>query len=294
MSAVAIRRYLEYANWIFNPYHGLDASRVYDLLSTTSATENGLYLNLGYWRDARTIDDASVALAMLVAEAGGMQSGDIVLDCGFGFGDQDLLWAHRIGPQRIIGLNITESQVAIARERVSQAGMEDRVLLREGSATDMPVESGSVDLVVSLESAFHYRSRDAFFREAWRVLRPGGRLVTADILPMPASGGVGARLRQRLSWYLVASRFVIPDENVYGIDTYRCKLAAAGFEQIRVDSIRDQVYAPLHEFIRSRPERLDRLHPVARIPARAAMRRNAEQVYAGLDYVLASARRSPA
>lgn len=285
----SLRQYASYMNWVFNPFHGLDTSGVYDLLSTTSATDNGLYLNLGYWKNADSIDEASDALARLVADAGTMTRRDIVLDCGFGFADQDMLWASEYEPSRIIGLNITRSQVDVARGRVEAAGLCDCIDLRHGSATAIPLEPASVDLVVSLESAFHYRTREAFFQEAWRVLRPGGRIVTADIIPAPRAGQRRDRLRQWVSWKLVASKFVIPRENVYDAAGYIDRVAGAGFDEIRFESIRDDVYEPLHRFIAASPERLRKLHPIARIPARMAMRRDAAHVYAGLDYVLMSA-----
>jgi SAM-dependent methyltransferase len=283
------RQDLAYVNWLFNPLHGLDAGGIYDLLSTGVATESGLYLNLGYWSEAVDIDAASEALAMLVGEAAGMQPGDTVLDCGFGFGDQDLLWARALGPARIIGLNITASQVALARERVAAAGLGERVDLRHGSATAMPIESASIDKVVALECAFHFRTRERFFKEAWRVLRPGGRLVTADIIPMPHARDLRTRVKQRFSWGLVASKFAIPARNAYPLPGYRSRLAGCGFGNVRLESIRDRVYAPLHDYLRGHPERLERLHPLARRLARRALRSEADSVYAGLDYVLASA-----
>jgi hypothetical protein len=63
----------------------------------------------------------------------------------------------------------------------------------------------------------------------------------------------------------------------------------SGFEQIRVESIREHVYAPLHRFLAEHPQTLQRLHPMARLPARLALRFEATSVYRGLDYVLASA-----
>jgi len=280
---------LAYLNWLLNPFHGLSTSEVYDLIGTASPTGNALYLNLGYWREAETVDDASAALATLVADAGRMGPGDTVIDCGFGFGDQDILWARQYEPAGIVGLNVTASQVVRARANVADAGLEDVIDLREGSATDMPVADASADLVVALESAFHFPSREDFFAEAHRVLRPGGRLVTADILPTPRADTIAGRLRQRISWYLVASRFNIPRENVYGIEAYEAKLRGAGFRDARIDSIRDDVYAPLHDFLAANPAYLERQHPFARAVAGATLKRKAANVYAGLDYVLAVA-----
>ncbi len=291
MTQGRFRQFRRYSNWIFNPSHGLSTPQVYDLIDKSSPTVDGLYLNLGYWRDASNMDDASDALAMLVAEAGGMSDIDHVLDCGFGFGDQNMLWARRVGPQRITGLNITQSQVEVARERVEAANLADRIDPRHGSATDMPIDTESVDLVVSLESAFHYRTREDFFREAMRVLRPGGRLVTADILPMPLTGNRRNRRNQRIGWWVVASKFLIPDENVYDIDAYRHRLTRAGFAVDRLESIRDDVYAPLHRHMQANPERLSVLHPIARLPAWLSLKYGPEDVYPGLDYILAVGRK---
>ncbi|WP_295541073.1 methyltransferase domain-containing protein [uncultured Thiohalocapsa sp.] len=291
LPASRLRESLGYLNWLYNPFHGLDAAGIYDLLATSSPTERGLYLNLGYWQAATDLDAASDALAMLVGETAALGPEDHVLDCGFGFGDQDILWAQTLKPGRIIGLNITASQVEVARRRVSKLGLDDRIDLQHGSATQMPIAAESIDKVVAVECAFHFRSRERFLREAWRVLRPGGRLVLADIIPMPAVRGFPARLEQQLSWRLVSGKFAIPPENAYTRPTYHAKLAMSGFEQIRVESIREHVYAPLHRFLAEHPETLTRLHPMARLPAKLALRFEATSVYRGLDYVLATARK---
>jgi SAM-dependent methyltransferase len=144
---------------------------------------------------------------------------------------------------------------------------------------------------VALECAFHFDTRERFFREAWRVLRPGGILVTADIIPAPTVSDPSARLQQRFSWGLVAGKFAIPAENVYTAPTYHAKLSMSGFGDVRVDSIREQVYAPLHHYLASHPQALRRLHPLARLPARLALQLEATGVYRGLDYVLASAKK---
>jgi len=286
MSDNTTDRFMGYLNWLFNPFHGLKTTEVYDLIGTSSLTENKLYLNLGYWQDVDTIDEASEALALLVAKRGGMGPGDTVLDCGYGFGDQDILWARNMKPEKIIGLNITNSQVVQARLNVADGGLEKSIDLRAGSATEMPIENESVDLVVSVESAFHYRTREDFFKEAFRVLRPGGRLVTADILPTKNSDNLFRRIEQWLSWNLVAGKFNIPHENYYLIPSYGKKLSEAGFVNVAIKSIRDDVYKPLHEYLSKNRTFVDRLHPLAKILAQLTLNRSADSVYAGLDYIL--------
>jgi len=286
MSDNTTDRFFRYLNWLFNPFHGLKTTEVYDLIGTSSLTENALYLNLGYWRDVDTIDEASEELALLVAKRGGMGPGDTVLDCGYGFGDQDILWARNLKPEKIIGLNITNSQVKRARINVADAGLEKSIDLREGSATEMPIENESIDLVVSVESAFHYRTREDFFKEAFRVLRPGGRLVTADILPTKNPENLFSQIEHWLSWSLVAGKFNIPQENYYLIPSYNKKLSKAGFVNIDIKSIRDDVYIPLHEYLSRNQSFVGKLHPLAKILAQLTLNRSAESVYAGLDYIL--------
>lgn len=285
------RTTLDYLNWLVNPRHGRGVTQVYDLLSSRSPTARALYLNLGYWASAQTLDEACDALAALLAETAEMGPNHEVLDVGFGFADQDLYWANAYKPRRITGLNVTASQVEVARRRVAEAGLAEQIDLRLGSATEMPLEAGSVDIVLALECAFHFDTRERFFAEAFRVLRPGGRLVLADILPMPRADGHVNRFLQRWGWRQAAGKFVIPAANAYSREEYVAKMTEAGFVNSQVPSIREQVYAPLHHYLRQHPEAIARLHPMLRFPVRFALRLDPQTVFCGLDYVLASGRK---
>jgi ubiquinone/menaquinone biosynthesis C-methylase UbiE len=264
---------------------------LYGWLSTRAFTERGFYLNLGYWKSAETIDEACEALAALVAETAAMGPGDEVVDAGFGFADQDILWTRRFAPRRIIGLNVTPSQVRIGRERIRRLGLADKVDLREGSATDMELPGASCDVVTAVECAFHFDTRERFFAEAFRVLRPGGRLVLADVIRAAPERNPLRRPLQSFTWARFAEVFSIPAANADGRDDYAAKLWAAGFGDVDVTSIRDQVFPGWHAALRHDPALLRRLPLAGRAPYRLLMRFDWDTVYGAFDYVLASARK---
>jgi microcystin synthetase protein McyJ len=136
--------------------------------------------------------------------------------------------------------------VEVAQKRVAARGLSDRIDLRLGSATEIPLEAQSVDKVVALESAFHFDTRERFFEEAHRVLKPGGRIALADCMPFLGERPSG--FVNRLGW----RRWGVPPANIYDREAYREKLAARGFGQIEIESIRQHVFPGMHRYAEQR------------------------------------------
>ena len=284
-----LREALDYLLWFYTPFKRMSASDIYELVSTNAYSGQGLYLNLGYWKTARTIDEACVAMAMLVAETAGIGPETDVVDVGFGFGDQDMLWADRLGARHITGLNITPSQVKLARERVAARGLSDRITLLEASATRMPLPDASADRVVGVECAFHFDTREDFFREAFRVLRPGGRMVLADVIRAHPDPRPFRRRVQDFNWRFFEQKYAVPAADADTRESYAAKLTAAGFAGANVSSVRHEVYPGLHHHMATDPAMLKRFHPLARLPYKLTLRFDADAVYSAYDYVLATA-----
>jgi ubiquinone/menaquinone biosynthesis C-methylase UbiE len=254
------RGFSRFTALLFNPRRKR-ADLLYELSSTDSyLTERTLYRNVGYWKDApQTLDDACEALARFAGEQLQLGPSDRLLDVGFGYGDQDLNWMDWFGPREIVGINITKSQIEHASRRVAQRGLSDRIKYQLAGATEMPFDDNSFDKVVALESAFHFQTRAAFFAEAFRVLRPGGRLVTVDIAPLPYDDHpLLGRMLTSAGLYL----WKTCKENIYGREVYEEKLRAVGFNA-RVESIRDQTLVPFSRYTLAelrKPERLRKMN----------------------------------
>jgi microcystin synthetase protein McyJ len=204
-----------------------------------------LWLNLGYWKDARTYPDACVAMVELLGTRGGLQPGDEVLDVGVGFAEQDFVLLERFKVSRIAGLDITPVHVEKGRERVAKRGLEKQIDIRLGSATAIEFPDASFDRVLALECAFHFDTRDQFIDQAFRVLRPGGSLAIADMLPVPGKKSNRATAFGRKYGH-------IPEANLYDREEYSRRLSAAGFEDVVVESIRQDVFPGMANYSRQR------------------------------------------
>jgi microcystin synthetase protein McyJ len=210
-----------------------------------------LWLNFGYWKGVDTQDQACRQLADLLAEAARMGPGDQVLDCGFGFAEQDFHWLETRKPAHITGINITPLHLEVAQKRIDGRGVGERMTVQRASATELPFPDASFNCVVALESAFHFEPREAFFAEAFRVLKPGGWLATADCLPLPGDF--------MLPWSpTILKRYAWPLVNCYDRNVYAEKLEQHGFTNVGKDSIRDYVFPGFRSYSRARSRGAER------------------------------------
>ena len=105
-----------------------------------------------------------------------------ILDLACGTGDFSLAIARRMHPDsRITGLDLSEGMLAVMRDKVARAGLEDRISCGQGDSEAMPFADGAFDVVTIAFGIRNFEHREAALREILRVLRPGGRLVILEL-----------------------------------------------------------------------------------------------------------------
>ena len=153
-----------------------------------------------------------------------VRPGDVVLDLGSGAGIDLLLAAEKVGPEgRVIGVDMTDEMIARARENIAASGMTN-VEVRKGIIEELPVESGTVDWVISNCVINLSPDKPRVFAEIARVLRPGGRLLVSDIV----AEEIPAWLRDNESLYNSCIAGAISEED------YLAGLRAAGLADVEV------------------------------------------------------------
>jgi ubiquinone/menaquinone biosynthesis C-methylase UbiE len=172
-----------------------------------------------------------------------LKQGEVVLDLGSGGGIDVLLSAKRVGAAgKAYGLDMTDEMLALARENQRKAGAQNVEFLK-GEIENIPLPDGSIDVIISNCVINLSADKDRVLREAFRVLRPGGRFAVSDVV---TKGEVPAGIRASLLLWVGCVAGALE------MDEYRAKLAAAGFEHIDIEPTRVYCAADAKEFLREK------------------------------------------
>jgi ubiquinone/menaquinone biosynthesis C-methylase UbiE len=200
-------------------------SNLYDALQAGEVPEKAMLASLGCGNPT--------ALAELKA-------GETVLDLGSGGGIDVLLSARRVGPTgRAFGLDMTDPMLALAEENKRKSGLTNVHFLK-GEIENIPLPDNSVDVIISNCVINLSGDKDRVLKEAFRVLKPGGRFAVSDVV---VRGELPAALRRNMELWVGCVAGALSDAD------YLSKLAAAGFEAAEIEVTRVYTVADAQEFL---------------------------------------------
>lgn len=158
-----------------------------------------------------------------------LNPGEIVLDLGSGGGIDVLLSARRVGPTgKAYGLDLTDEMLALAKENKRKSGIENVEFLK-GEIENIPLPDNSVDVIISNCVINLSADKDKVLREAFRVLKPGGRFAVSDVV---TRGEIKPEIRRSILLWVGCIAGALDEKD------YRAKLTAAGFEAVEVEPTR--------------------------------------------------------
>ncbi|MGA9802784.1 MAG: arsenite methyltransferase [Terriglobales bacterium] len=158
-----------------------------------------------------------------------LNPGEVVLDLGSGGGIDVLLSAKRVAPTgKAYGLDMTDEMLALANQNKRRAGVQNVEFLK-GEIENIPLPDESVDVIISNCVINLSADKDRVLREAFRVLKPGGRLAVSDVV---TRGEMPAEIRKSVLLWVGCVAGALEENE------YRRKLASAGFENIELEPTR--------------------------------------------------------
>jgi arsenite methyltransferase len=181
-----------------------------------------------------------------------LNSGETVLDLGSGGGIDVLLSARRVGPTgKAYGLDMTDEMLALANANKRKAGVENVEFLK-GEIESIPLPDNSVDVIISNCVINLSADKDKVLREAFRVLKPGGRLAVSDVV---TRGEMLPEIRQSILAWVGCIAGALEEND------YRSKLATSGFEKIEIEPTRIYRAEDAREFLSGQGMDVDAIAP---------------------------------
>jgi arsenite methyltransferase len=181
-----------------------------------------------------------------------LKEGEVVLDLGSGGGIDVLLSAKRVGPRgKAYGLDMTDEMLALARENQRKAGVQNVEFLK-GTIEEIPLPENSVDVIISNCVINLSGDKDRVLHEAFRVLKPGGRLAVSDVV---VRGDVPANIRKSMELWVGCIAGALQETE------YRQKLGDAGFDSIEVEATRIYQVEEARDFLTAAGLNADEVGP---------------------------------
>ena len=223
------------------PANGLSCdpvtSNLYDSAQTGALPEEAVLASLGCGNPT--------ALAQL-------GPGEVVLDLGSGGGIDVLLSAQRVGPAgKAYGLDMTDEMLALANENKRKAGAENVEFLK-GEIENIPLPDNSVDVIISNCVINLSADKDRVLREAFRVLKPGGRFAISDVV---TRGEINEEVRRSVLLWVGCVAGALDESD------YRAKLVSAGFGEITIEPTRVYRIDDAREFLSAARIDVDAIAP---------------------------------
>ena len=182
-----------------------------------------------------------------------LQAGETVLDLGSGGGIDVLLSAKRVGPTgKAYGLDMTDEMLSLARENQKKAGVTNVEFLK-GAIENIPLPDNSVDVIISNCVINLSGDKDRVLREAFRVLKPGGRFAISDVV---VRGEVPAEIRKSMELWVGCIAGALEEYE------YRDKLFSAGFESIDIEATRVYKSEEARDFLAAAGLDTDKVAPL--------------------------------
>jgi 2-polyprenyl-3-methyl-5-hydroxy-6-metoxy-1,4-benzoquinol methylase len=212
-------------------------SNLYDALQANEIPEEAMLASLGCGNPT--------ALAKLAP-------GEVVLDLGSGGGIDVLLSAKRVGPTgKAYGLDMTDEMLALANENKKKSGLENVEFLK-GEIEHIPLPDNSVDVIISNCVINLSGDKDRVLGEAFRVLKPGGRLAVSDVV---TRGEIPSEIRKSILLWVGCVAGALEENE------YKNKLSLAGFEQIDLEPTRIYKVEDAREFLSGQNLDVDAIAP---------------------------------
>jgi arsenite methyltransferase len=200
-------------------------SNLYDAAQTGALPEEAVLASLGCGNPT--------ALAQL-------NPGEVVLDLGSGGGIDVLLSAKRVGPTgKAYGLDMTDEMLALANKNKRKAGAENVEFLK-GEIENIPLPDNSVDVIISNCVINLSADKDRVLREAFRVLKPGGRFAVSDVV---TRGDINDEIRKSVLLWVGCVAGALDEKD------YRAKLTGAGFDEVTIEPTRVYRVEDAREFL---------------------------------------------